>query len=1051
MIQFNHFKRLFFYISIIILIFFTVFISSGQTVHAMKVAHYSYDKIYKALPAKYQKEEFIYTYNGIPFISFATYNGSSDYKTSLKKSSNTNNFLYCVDFSKHMVFDKNFSEKNKLFNNELRARIGIALHLGTTKWGKKADASFTNGNAMLDYYMTQLVIHSLIYKYGGEKSNYGIQFSLLKFKSGTDSLYKKCKKLYEHCCNAKITLKNGNFQTAEFSFNKPVSNQLYLDGDYLTSPMITCQTNKNNASVQEYKRTVTLNGNNSVPCRIEQSSDSYDSQFQIKLPLDSIEDLSPGEHRININEYAIFKKEIAGFWNCSDKELTNTNQEIGGLIYINDEALDNCGFEFLIGEVFLHKKDSINGSVIADAAFQILQYDDSTGQYTYYKDLNYNPENKCYESGNLYLKTNNKKGKFKIIESKPGKYYINDWAGQEFQITKERYIYEFNVENQPILGKLHIYKNGENPAFTGSVFQQTEKVSLKDIKFTLYAAEDIYFKGSLFYKKDQKIVDLITDEEGEAHADNLIEGRYYLKESENREIHLLNPETFSFSITRDNYNKYNEVTYQLTNILKKCQLQVFKYYFDAKDEEQKNKKPLSGAKFGLYARNDILDCNGSIIVKKDTLIEEQYSGKDGKVLFENMLYSDYYIKELEAPDGFILNDGIVEIKKEDFSLSKEGSNIYLAYKEIVNQEQLFKIKLTKYGETFSGFNKENSENGEYISYLYDKKPLENVQFSIYDENSNLLMSAITDQNGLACFDNVKQGEYYCIEDFCPAEYSKASDQKKITCVSDNNIISEPPAIEESFYNELCGCSLSIHKLGEQAVIGKKGITYKKVPLEGIIFGIYQDFDYTFASGESVAKGSCIGYMITDSKGNAEFKGKIPEGNYYIKELKTNAEYAIDLECHSFTVTPKSNQEIKIKCSEIPLLNKLLKASVRIIKTDANTNKALKDVEFTLYNDKKQKVGVYKTDKKGKILVEGLPYGSYYFVETKCKNGYYSTNNRYKFTLESEDTITLNITNTPILKLGFEEHYKSGLVGILLIIFLMITMYIFIPGRKIRKK
>ena len=34
----------------------------------MKVAHYSYDKIYKALPAKYQKEEFIYTYNGIPFM-----------------------------------------------------------------------------------------------------------------------------------------------------------------------------------------------------------------------------------------------------------------------------------------------------------------------------------------------------------------------------------------------------------------------------------------------------------------------------------------------------------------------------------------------------------------------------------------------------------------------------------------------------------------------------------------------------------------------------------------------------------------------------------------------------------------------------------------------------------------------------------------------------------------------------------------------------------------------------------------------------------------------
>ena len=1049
MIRFNHFKRLFFRISIIILIFFTIFISSGQTVHAMKVAHYSYDKIYKALPAKYQKEEFIYKYNGIPFISFATYNSSSDYKTSLKKSSDTNNFLYCVDFSKHMIFDKNFSEKNRLFNNELRARIGLALHLGTTKWGKKADSSFSTGNAILDYYMTQLVIHSLIYKYGGEKSNYGIQFSLLKFKTGADSIYKKCKKLYDHCCNSKITLKNGNFQTAEFSFNKPASNQLYQDGDYLVSPMITCHTNKNNAVAQEYKRTVMLNGNHSISCRIEQSSDSYDSQFQVKLPIDSVANLSPGDHKINISEYAVFKKEIAGFWNCSDKELTNTNQEIGGLIYINDEALDHCDFEFLIGEVSLYKRDSITSDIITDAAFQILQYNDFTGQYTYYKDLNYNPENQHYESGNLYLNSNNKTGKFKIIEAKPGNFYINDWEGQEFQITKEQYIYEFDVENQPILGKLHIYKSGESPAFTDSGFQKAENVPLQDIKFTLYAQEDIFLKGNLRYKKDQKIVDLITDEKGEAHADNLIEGRYYLKESENKKIHLLNPDTFSFSITRDNHNQYNEVSYQLINILKECQIQVFKYYFDAKDEEQKNKNPLSGAKFGLYAKDNISDCNGNIIVKKDTLIEEQYSGKDGKILFENMLYADYYIKELEAPKGFILNDGIIEIKKEDFLLSKEENNVYLAYKEVVNQEQLFKMKFTKYGEMFSGFQKENSENGEYISYLYDKKPLENVQFSIYDEKSNLLMSAVTDQNGFAYFDNLKQGEYYCIEDFCPAQYLKVSDQKKIQCVS-NSIISEPPVIEKSFFNELCGCSLSVQKLGEQTVIGKKGITYKKVPLEGIVFGIYQSFDYTFASGESVAKDSCIGYMITDSKGNAEFKGKIPEGIYYIKELKTNAGYAIDLECHSFKVTPNNNQEIKINCSDSPLINKLLKASVRIIKTDSNTNKTLKNVEFTLYNDKKQKIGVYKTDKKGKILVEGLPYGNYYFVETKCKDGYYSTNNRYKFTLESEDTITLNITNTPILKLGFEEHYKSGLAAILLIIFLIIIMCIFTQKPKTRK-
>jgi uncharacterized surface anchored protein len=81
----------------------------------------------------------------------------------------------------------------------------------------------------------------------------------------------------------------------------------------------------------------------------------------------------------------------------------------------------------------------------------------------------------------------------------------------------------------------------------------------------------------------------------------------------------------------------------------------------------------------------------------------------------------------------------------------------------------------------------------------------------------------------------------------------------------------------------------------------------------------------------------------------------------------------------------------------------------------------------LYNEKNEKMGVYKTNKKGIIQVNNLPYGKYYFIETKCRNGYYSTNNKYHFSLNSENTVVLNITNQPILKLGFNEHYKIGLI------------------------
>ena len=88
---------------------------------------------------------------------------------------------------------------------------------------------------------------------------------------------------------------------------------------------------------------------------------------------------------------------------------------------------------------------------------------------------------------------------------------------------------------------------------------------------------------------------------------DLPEGNYYLKESNTQDIYFLSPEAFCFSITRDDNRKYSEVSYQAVNHLKNCQIQLFKYYYKKSDKEQNNKIPLQGAKFGLYAKNDILD------------------------------------------------------------------------------------------------------------------------------------------------------------------------------------------------------------------------------------------------------------------------------------------------------------------------------------------------------------------------------------------------------------------------------------------------------------
>ena len=1038
----------------------------------MQVDYYSYKSIYNALPEKYQKEDFLYESAGIPYITFATYDGT-DYKTSIKKTMDVNDFLYCVDYSKHMVFNKNFSGQNNLFNSQLRARLGIAFQYGTVTWGKQANTVYTTGNFIQDYYMTQLVVHSLIYKYGDSKSNYGIDFNLLNFKSGTGNLKKKTKAFYEFCCKSKITLTDGNFQTVNFSFEKPEKKQFTIYNDYLETPLINCKVNSTNADVADYKRTANCDKINSKNIIIESEKEDYTAAFKVKLPVSVADQLEPGSHVLKVTEQVTFQRKIAGFWNCSDEGFKDSNQEVGSLIYNRKSVSDKLTFELLIGEVILYKSDSITGEDITDATFELQQYDDTTKTYKYYKNLTYNANTKRYESGNIYLMPNNSNGKFKIIETKPGANYLNDWDGQEFQITKTKYVYEFNVENQPILGKLKIVKKGEQFSFSNSEFSKKDTISLESVCFALYAEEDVFVKGKVFFKKNQKIADLITDKKGEAIAESLPAGKYYFKEIKASNLYELDLSECHFEIKRDENHKYNEETYQLTNILKNCEIQVFKYYFDHKDTQQQNKIPLEGVKFGLYAQANILDGSGKVVIEKDSLIMEEESGPDGYVYFRNLPYADYYIKELEAPAEFVATDEIIYIEKESFQLEKnleesdesshnvendseenkdtdtKKSGLYKAKKEIINYKQRYNLKLIKFGESFSDSQKETSDSGEYYKYQLKQTPLKDVEFSLYNEDDSLIATAVTNENGIVYFNNIEPGTYYCIENTCPEGYSKLSNKIEVTCTLEN--LTESQLWENTVYNERNSITLAISKLGEKSSVTQKGITYTHVPLEGVIYGIYQDFDYEFSDGNTLLKNTCVGYLKTNQEGKAVYQGKLPAGKYYLKELKTNPGYDMDKNTYSFEIKQNhdKNTEILLE-NKNTFINVLSKSSVEIKKVDANTNKPLKNVEFTLYSGKDEKIGVYKTDKKGSILIENLPYGTYYFIETKCKNGYYSTNNKYHFQLKSEERISLNITNTPILKLGFEEHFKGGLICISMILLSLIGCILLNHERKHRR-
>ena len=71
---------------------------------------------------------------------------------------------------------------------------------------------------------------------------------------------------------------------------------------------------------------------------------------------------------------------------------------------------------------------------------------------------------------------------------------------------------------------------------------------------------------------------------------------------------------------------------------------------------------IEGAVFGLFAKEDIVNKDGKVIVKADTQIERTVTGKDGRAAFTSDIpLGQYYVKELEAPKGYVKSDKIFDV------------------------------------------------------------------------------------------------------------------------------------------------------------------------------------------------------------------------------------------------------------------------------------------------------------------------------------------------------------------------------------------------------
>lgn len=117
---------------------------------------------------------------------------------------------------------------------------------------------------------------------------------------------------------------------------------------------------------------------------------------------------------------------------------------------------------------------------------------------------------------------------------------------------------------------------------------------------------------------------IVTNDKGIASITDLPLGKYYLVETKTIEGFVLDSTPIDADLSYiDQDTKVVYAGMDVTNERQKVSITVMKK--DAEDG-----KALEGAIFGLFAKEDILNADGKVVVKADSQVERAVSGKDGK-------------------------------------------------------------------------------------------------------------------------------------------------------------------------------------------------------------------------------------------------------------------------------------------------------------------------------------------------------------------------------------------------------------------------------------
>ena len=367
---------------------------------------------------------------------------------------------------------------------------------------------------------------------------------------------------------------------------------------------------------------------------------------------------------------------------------------------------------------------------------------------------------------------------------------------------------------------------------------------MKNITFGLFSAEEIVSTSGTFIPADGLIEIVSLNEDGTATIKtDLPYGRYYVQE-----------------IATDSHYKISDAKYPIifeyvgqdTAVVKiavndgkaiKNDL-IYGSVSGKKVDEDGN--ALGGAMIGLFRTDD-----GEFT--KENALMTTTSAEDGSFSFENIPCGTWYVREIEQPTGFVLDDTIYPV-----TIGTDGQVVEI---EIVNEYGRGNIHLTKVDSEYP----DNKLTGAVFEVYKDSN-----NNSKLDEGDELLGTLTEKEIGEYGMNDLFYGRYFVKETKAPDGFVLDTDVYEVVIDTDGKTYDVENKAGVGFINEVMRGNLKIVKTSSDGKV--KGFAFRITGANG-----YEIILETDENGEIFIEGLRIGdYTVSEMNNSASSMYVLPD-------------------------------------------------------------------------------------------------------------------------------------------------------------------------------